>query len=64
MCEHTMSRWCSNQLSYAPNVNSRSIAGYWGVAKGGLQPLSGKERRRFAQKIAFLLHPSKLTLKT
>ena len=33
----TMSRWCSNQLSYAPIIESRSIAGLGGVAKGGLQ---------------------------
>ena len=33
----TMSRWCSNQLSYAPIVRGESIAGLGGVAKGGLQ---------------------------
>ena len=33
-CEHTMSRWCSNLLSYAPVVEGDSIAGLLAVAKG------------------------------
>jgi hypothetical protein len=31
MCEHTVSRWCFNQLSYAPVVKGRSVAGLGGV---------------------------------